>query len=207
HQAFAMVEKIPARKRFYTQMLVLPRAGDLAAQQNRLEEAERYYAQAQRIAESGEEQPLPLIKVLKARAASYARFGRAEKAWADLERACALIEEYRSRISEQRNRSDFFDASQDVFDQKIQLEAHAFNQWVAAFNTSEQARARTLLEDLATTGAAGARATALSLDDIRRELPADLTLISYSVSHTGTLIFVVTRGAFTFAKSEATTED
>ncbi|HEY9231688.1 MAG TPA: CHAT domain-containing protein, partial [Blastocatellia bacterium] len=217
-KARAALEKIPERQRLYTELLARLRAGDIAAQRNHLEQAEAHYAAAQRVAEKSEEKPLPLIKVLKARAASYTRTGRPEKAQADLKRAIALIEAYRSRVSDQSNRSDFFDASQDVFDQMVQLEAHAFGQPVAAFNTSEQARARTLLDDLAATANATAQrpsptanvtrqsAHALTLDNIRQRLPGDLTLISYSVSRSGTLIFVVTRDAFKFAESTVTTE-
>lgn len=218
-KAMAALAQIPERQRAYTQSLVLLRAGDIAAQQGSLEQAESRYAEAQRLAESSEEQPLPLLKVLKARAASYTRAGITEKARADLKRAIGLIETYRSRVSEQSNRSDFFDASQDVFDQMIQLEAHGFGQSVVAFNLSEQARARTLLDDLAaptntvaTPGsspsslAAQGSANPLTLDEIRRRLPADLTLLSYSVSRTGTLLFVLTRDTFEMKESAATTD-
>lgn len=214
-RAFAMIEKLSAQRRTYTQLLVLQRAGDIAAQQGDLQEAERHYVTALRIAETSQEKPLPLIKILKARAASYARAGQPEHAHADLERAIALIEEYRNNIAEGSNRSDFFDASQDVFDQMIQLKVRAYGQGIDAFNTSEQARARTLLDDLSPTAggmaknqtAASPRAAApLRLEAIRAELPEDLTLISYSVTSGGTFIFVVTRKDFVFAESAATTE-
>jgi CHAT domain-containing protein len=131
-----------------------------------------------------------------------------------------LIEQYRNNITERGNRSDFFDASQDVFDQLIQLQARAFGQMTRAFNTSEQARARTLLDDLAATasGAAANQAsqiatppaprsvTALTLKKVQAALPDDLTLISYSVTSGGTLIFVVTRNDFMVTESEASTE-
>src|SRR5581483_7960556 len=218
-QAMAALGQIPERQRAYSQSLVLLRAGDIAAEQGKLEQAESRYAEAQRLAENGEEQPLPLLKVLRARAASYARVGNTEKAQADLKRAIALIERYRSGVSEQSNRSDFFDASQDVFDQMIQLEAHDSGQSIAAFNLSEQARARTLLDDLAAQAntlatpapapsslAAQRSANPLTLAEIRRRLPADLTLLSYSVSRTGTLIFVVSRDTFEMKESAATTD-
>jgi CHAT domain-containing protein len=203
----------------YSKLLVLLRAADLASQQDNLQQAERYYAGAEAIAENSQEKPLPLIRVLKARAASYARARQPERARADLERAIAAIETYRKNITERGNRSDFFDASQDVFDQMIQLKAHAFRQPEEAFNTSEQARARTLLDDLsATAGKAGGGQpaqttaaprpsyTAFTLHKIRAALPANLRLISYSVTAGGTLIFVVTRKDFTVAESPATTE-
>ncbi|MFL6275528.1 MAG: tetratricopeptide repeat protein, partial [Blastocatellia bacterium] len=94
-QAMAALGQIPRRQRAYSQLLVLLRAGDIAAEQGSLEQAESRYAEAQRLAESSEEQPLPLLKVLKARAASYARAGNTAKAKADLKRAIALIETYR----------------------------------------------------------------------------------------------------------------
>jgi len=203
----------------YSQFLVLLRAADLASQQDNLQQAEQYYAQAQAIAENNEEKPLPLIKVLEARAASYARAQQPERARAELERAIAAIEDYRKTITERSNRSDFFDASQDVFDQMIQLKAHAFHQFDEAFNTSEQARARTLLDDLSDSPSTGVKQqlspttaapqhafTPFRLDKVRAVLPDDLTLISYSVTSGGTLIFVVTRKDFEVAESPATTE-
>jgi CHAT domain-containing protein len=217
-RAFATLEHLPAHRLPYSKLLVLLRAGDIASQRGDLPLAEQHYAQAQEIAETIEEKPLPLIKVLKARAASYARAGQWERARDDLDQAIAWIEWYRKNIVERSNRSDFFDASQDVFDQMIQLKAHAFGQWAEAFNTSEQARARTLLDDLSpATGeamkkplsqstAAPHSVSPLTLDEIRRALPVGLTLISYSVTGEGTLIFVVTRDDFTVATSEAATE-
>ncbi|MFL6274962.1 MAG: CHAT domain-containing protein, partial [Blastocatellia bacterium] len=90
---------------------------------------------------------------------------------------------------------------------------------VVAFNLSEQARARTLLDDLVTQAntaatptpspsslAAQRSANPLTLAEIRRRLPADLTLLSYSVSRTGTLIFVVTRNTLEMKESAATTD-
>jgi CHAT domain-containing protein len=218
--AFAALEKIPLVERSYSHMLVRLRAGDLASRQGNLQQAEQHFAQAQIIAEKSEEKDLPLIKILKARAASYARAGQPERARADLEQAIALIEKYRNNITERGNRSDFFDASQDVFDQMIQLQARAFGQWTEAFNTSEQARARTLLDDLSATASSAAAnqtspsaaptvphsVTALTLDKIRAALPADLTLISYSVTSGGTLIFLVTRNDFMAVESDVSTE-
>jgi CHAT domain-containing protein len=220
-QAFATLEKLTEDQRRYSKMLVLLRAGGLASRQGKFEQAEQHFAQAQTIAEMSEEKELPLIKILKARAASYARAGQPKRASADLNHAIALIEAYRNNISERSNRSDFFDASQDVFDQMIQLQARAFGQMDKAFNISEQARARTLLDDITATAsnAAAIQASqiattpapfsipALTLNKIRTALPDDLTLISYSVTSGGTLIFVVRRDDFIAVTSEVSTED
>lgn len=218
-RALATLEKIAESQRPYSKMLVLLRAADLASQQGDLSQAEQYYAQAQEVAENSEEQPLPLIKVLKARAISYVRAQQPERARAELERAIDAIEIYRKNITERSNRSDFFDASQDVFDQMIQLKAHAFHQLEEAFNTSEQARARTLLDDLSappskgrgnqlsqTAAAPPPTLSVFTLDKVRAAMPAELKLISYSVTSGGTLIFVVTRKEFTVAESPATME-
>ncbi|HKP11006.1 MAG TPA: CHAT domain-containing protein, partial [Blastocatellia bacterium] len=201
------------------ELLVSLRAGDIASQRGRLEQAGQYYARAEAIAKNSEEKPLSLINVLKARAESYARAGQPVAARKDLERAIESIEDYRSHITDPNRRNDFFDAIQDVFDRMIQLQARQFRQGAAAFDTAEQARARTLLEQLsvtpghATTDSAAQTpdavprpAKALTLDRVRAALPADLTLISYSVSSEGTLIFVTSRGGFDWAESPATTE-
>ncbi|MFL6214973.1 MAG: CHAT domain-containing protein [Blastocatellia bacterium] len=214
------LEKASSSQRAYAEWLVYLRAGDIASQRGDLQQAETDYARAKTAAENGKDKPLPLIRVLRAQAETYARAGQAEAARVDLEQAIALIEEYRANIIEPNNRSDFFDASQDVFDQMIQLRAHAFSQWAEAFNIAEQARARTLIDEIAlmagqtttqhetqaTKTATPRSASALTLNQVQAALPAGLTLISYSVSSHGTLIFVVRRDGFGYGESAATTE-
>jgi tetratricopeptide (TPR) repeat protein len=158
------LENTPAKQRNYTEFLVNLRAGDIASQRGDLQQAEQYYARAKTAAENGKDKPTPLIRVLRARAETYARAGQAQAARDDLEHAIGLIEAYRANITEQSNRSDFFDTSQDVFDQMIQLRAHAFDQWDEAFNVAEQARARTLLDEWAV--AAGEPVRTLTLPPI-----------------------------------------
>jgi CHAT domain-containing protein/Tfp pilus assembly protein PilF len=212
------LEKTSVKQRNYTEVLVSVRAGDIASQRGDLQQAEQFYARAKTAADNGQDKPLPLLRVLRSRAETYVQAGQAQAARDDLEHAISLIEAYRANITEQNNRSDFFDASQDVFDQMIQLRAHAFSQWDEAFNMAEQARARTLLDELAvTTGHTSAQPQtqtlttaparpSLTLAQVQAKLPDDLTLVSYSVSSRGTLIFVVRHDGFEVGESPATTE-
>jgi CHAT domain-containing protein len=216
-RALNMVEKIPPDRRGFTEALVQMRVGEIASQQGDWRLAEQHHDKAVTIAQHTQKAELLLIKILKARATNFVQAGQPQRAQVDLEHAIALIEAYRKQITESSNRSDFFDASQDVFDQMIQLQARTFGQWRKAFDTSEQARARSLLDDLlpasravntplSTTPAAPPSGGPLTLSQIRADLPKELTLISYSVSSAGSIIFVVTRQGFAAVESAATTE-
>src|SRR5262249_11222628 len=147
------------------------------------ERAEFFYSAAEAAAAEGEERPLPLIAVLRARAAAYARAEKPDQARADLKNAINLIEDYRARITDERNRSEFLDAFHDIFDQLVELEGSNSDGWVAAFNASEEGRARTLIDEfssLANKGpsipapAQSKTGTSLNMAEIQRELPGDL---------------------------------
>ncbi|HST20563.1 MAG TPA: CHAT domain-containing protein, partial [Blastocatellia bacterium] len=160
------------------------------------------------------------------RAAVYTKAKEYSKAREDLELASKLIENYRKNITDQKNRSDFLDASQSVFDDMIGLNAKVFTNQREAFNISEQSRARTLLDNYSSQqGANGQSKDAalpnksaagnppasrsvnpLTLTEVQKALPNDLRLVTYSVTKQGTFIYLVTRSGFESAQSPATTE-
>jgi CHAT domain-containing protein len=222
NRALDYLKGVEESQRAYTESLIFTRAGEIATLQGQLEEAVQHYARAEAIIIKSEEQTVSLIDLLRARAAAYVQARDYVNARADLERAIRLIEDYRANISEQTNRSDFLDASQSVFDEMIALNVYAFENHSAAFNFSEQSRARSLLDDLASPllstnaterekGAGNSSVNysvnPLTLAEVQAALPEDLRLVSYSVTNRKTYIFLVTRSGFEYAESPVTVNE
>ncbi len=224
-RAFDYVEKLDPKESTYTKSLVLRRAGEIAARRDSFEPAVQYYSQAEAVIAQSQEKIIPMLAVLRGRASVYTQAKDYSKAREDLEQAYQLIETYRKNITDQKNRSDFLDASQSVFDDMILLNAKVFANEQEAFNISEKSRARTLLDDLShQQGAsgqsnnaalanknaagkppAGGSVNPLTITEVQKALPDDLRLVTYSVTNQGTFIFLVTRAGFESAQSQATT--
>jgi hypothetical protein len=154
------------------------------------------------------------LDVLRARAEAFIKSSQARKAEADLKDAVTRVEQYRFNLAGSEDRSRFLDARQRVFDELVSLDAGTLSRHADAFDVSERARARTLLDEIKgreeassslSIGPSLSSAVPLTLDQVRRGLPEDLTLLEYSVTDHGTYIFVVSRKAFSAFKSPATT--
>ncbi|MGA9768731.1 MAG: CHAT domain-containing protein [Blastocatellia bacterium] len=224
-RAFEYVEKIDSKESTYTKSLVLTRAGEIAARRVSFEPAVQYYSQAEAVIEQSQEKIIPMLSVLRGRASVYTQTKDYTKARQDLVRASRFIEDYRKNITDQKNRSDFLDASQSVFDDLMLLNAKVFANQQEAFNISEKSRARTLLDGLSyqqsasnqnntarppnkNSGGTPANPSVnpLTLAEVQKALPDDLRLVTYSVTSQGTFIFLVTHGGFDSAQSPATAE-
>jgi CHAT domain-containing protein len=224
-RAFGYLEKIEKGQRVYTESVVLTRAGEMVVLRGDLERAVGYYSKAETLLEKAENKAIPLMRVLRRRAEADLQAKEYEKARLDLERAIALLEDYRASIDESKNRSSFLDASHSVFDQMIRLNVRAPEHWSNAFDFSEQSRARTLLDEFSLqqdgnkpprTGgpkkitrinpAMNRQVKPLTIAEVQTALPDDLRLLTYSVTDQGTYIFLVTRSGLDVAESSATTE-
>jgi CHAT domain-containing protein/tetratricopeptide (TPR) repeat protein len=223
--AFDNIKEIKQDRSAYTEVLVLSRAGEVAATHGDTEAAVQYYSKAEKLIGEGEEKTIPLLTVLRGRAEAYVRAKRFDEARADLERALLKIEGYRTGIADSQNRSSFLDASQGVFDQMILLDIDVFHRKPEAFELSEESRARVLLDQLSFAGsgaqqdplraarrvAAGSfplstQAKLPSLAKVQASLPEGLRLLSYSVTNEHTYLFLITRKGIEVAESPATTE-
>jgi CHAT domain-containing protein/predicted negative regulator of RcsB-dependent stress response len=223
--AFDHLSKVNVNQaRDYNRPLVFTRAGEVAARQGEIDRALEYYSEAESIIAKVQEKIIPMIRMLDGRADALLSSGRFDEARSDLDRAIDLIENYRYGIVSGQQRSYFLDASNGVFDQAIALNMRDATNWVDAFNYSERAHARTLLErmsaDDSTDDRSGAepksshpeslsqgeRGKPLELQAIIDALPPDQGVLQYAVTSQGTYIFLVTRSGLEVVESRVTTE-
>lgn len=120
----------------------------------------------------------------------------------EVESTLDLFEKYRSKIVEEENKFDFFDAEQNVYDAVIQYEYSLNRNSVAAFDLSERSRARSLL-DLAgenipnktysnhNTQSEPVSLPPLSSVEIKQRMPEQAQILQYSVLPEKTLIWIV----------------
>lgn len=131
-------------------------------------------------------------------------------AGAEIAETVALVEEYRSRITEESNRNAFFDLAQSIFDIAIDFTYSKMNDPRAAFDYAEASHARSLL-DLMEAGAqvAGAEAPELQLQAVARpmdlseiagRLPDRAQLLQYAVLDDKLLIWLIARDIFEIRK-------
>ena len=212
-------------ERDFTEALVLINAGEVAVRSGDVSRALEYYSNAKMLTERGEGTTLAALEVLRGRASAYSASGQAEKAHSDLMEAIGLIEKYWAQITASEERSQFLDATHSVFDQLIHLDATALARPSEAFELSERARARTLLEEIGRDKTPGRRpgldgspgdspdisrasqkVTALKLGEVQSYLDDDSMLLEYTVTSKGTFLFLITRSEFKLVQSDATTE-
>ncbi len=204
NRALTYVELIDSpRQKQYTESGVRRRGGELELEQGNISQALDYYNDAEVLARNSEDQVLPLIRVLRGRAEAFIKAEEFEKARMDLDSAANHLERYRDRIEERSGRSDFLDANFSVFDELIELDAGILGQCEDAFDVLEQSRARALLDEFQSDQGGG---KPLQLEAVKGTLPADLRLLVYSVTSSGTYIFLVTRDGCSVTRTPATTE-
>jgi CHAT domain-containing protein len=115
-----------------------------------------------------------------------------------------LINKYRSQISDEEYRNTFFDVEQTVVDAAIDFEYSRMNNPQQAFDYSNSARARSLLDRLNTDAGsvedADTKFKAVSepqrLETIKLELPDQTQLVQYEVLENKLLIYVISRNGF-----------
>ena len=204
NHALSYVESMDATKqKEYTESAVRRRGGELESEQGNIAQALDYYNEAEALVKNSEDHVLPLIRVLRGRAETYIKAEDFEQARVDLNSAANLLQQYRDRIDLRPSRSDFLDANSSVFDQLIELDAGILGHCEDAFDVLEQSRARALLDEFQSAEGGG---KPLRLQDVQLNLPADLRLLTYSVTSGGTYIFVVTRDGCSVTRTPPTTE-
>jgi CHAT domain-containing protein len=224
-QAFeylSQMDSAPARA--YNTPMILSRAGEVAVRQGDITRALELYSEAETLVADAQENKIPMIRVLRGRIDALVAFERFDEASTNLVKAIDLIEFCRSKLISGEERSYFLDAAHALFDQAIVLHMNTHSGQGDAFNLSEQARARTLLEEVSTsdekpekieTGLNGSesdpersndRGKPLELAAIMEALPENQAVLQYAVTSQGTYLFLVTRSGIEVARSDATTE-
>jgi CHAT domain-containing protein len=132
---------------------------------------------------------------------------------AELPVILGLFREYRSNILEEEYRNSFFGNEQDVYDIAIDYKFGS-NDFEAAFDYSEESRARSLLDMQASpvevvrdssrpeVKLSAAVTEPLKLNEMQPQLPANVQVVQYSVLKDKTLIWVISREGFTAVKTE-----
>lgn len=137
--------------------------------------------------------PLELAELLRARAHAALLQGRMEQAGADLDRAVAAIENQREKLDDPDSRASYFEKIRRVYDEAIDLE-QLRRDADKSFLRSEQMRGRLLLDRLALRNAGSQEPSApLSLQAVRRSLPAGMALLEYAVLPNRLIVWVVRR--------------
>ncbi len=122
----------------------------------------------------------------------------------EVEATLEWFEKYRSKIVEEENKFDFFDAEQNVYDAVIQYEYSINSNFLAAFDLSERSRARSLLDLTAeatpdkTDSNHKTQSEPVSLPPLRsvevtQRMPEQAQILQYSVLPEKTLIWIVSR--------------
>ncbi|HEX8087468.1 MAG TPA: CHAT domain-containing protein [Blastocatellia bacterium] len=220
--AFEYKDTLKPTQREYTEPLIYIRAGEAAVLRGDAAQAVEYYSRAESLAANTEGNIISHINALRGRAEAEESAGQIERTGADLQLAIDRIEGYLHGLSERDHRVEFLDASQSVFDQKIALEVDAEKRPAQAFETSEQSRARALVNIInandrlrvkgkeSKPGAVKVESSnpstreTLGLAQVQAALPDNLTLLVYSVTNQHVYIFMVSHTGFDVARSDVT---
>lgn len=124
----------------------------------------------------------------------------------ELSQVLALAEDYRVNITEESQRLSFFSVQQSIYDLAIYYEWKRTRNPVRAFEYSEISRARSLLDQIR-LGAQVSRKSdqprlklpavtrSMSLEEIKRGIPADSQILQYAVLNDRLLAWVVNSSA------------
>jgi len=138
---------------------------------------------------------------LKGKIASCVAIGGCPSIEKDIERAMALSERYRARITEERNRDRFFDLEQDLYDIAVDFQFSTASNWERAFDYFERSRSRSMCDaarnGVERYGIEGARFAAtyrpLRLALLKPQLPRGVQIIEYAALKNRLIAWVVSR--------------
>jgi CHAT domain-containing protein len=151
---------------------------------------------------------------LRSLADAYIDSGQTDEARPILAKAIEDVEFYRGNLDKPDDRIKFLSARQELFDKQIEIYAADPGSHVEAFGASDRSRARTLLDRIETIKGEGNslqdvvpfkadKPAAVRLAELQRRMPADTTVLLYSVTQQHTYIFVVAPTSLDVFKSEA----
>lgn len=131
----------------------------------------------------------------------------ARAAGEELQTVRALFERYRSKITAESHRNSFFDQEQSVYDLGIRYQSVRLGDAAAAFDYSEESRARSLLDEVergaeVSVGAGGpdlslkAGTRPLALAELRAAMPDSAQILQYAALEDRLLVWVVSKSDF-----------
>ena len=156
------------------------------------EEAVNLLSSAIQYAEGGNARyRLPVLYL--GRASAFLAAERIDAAESDLETGIGEYEAQRVKVRDQGLRISFFDRAQAIFDEMIRFQVERRGQPDRAFEYSERARGRALLDVVAKNDGEKARTGVLALHRIQASLPGDVALLEYSSTQDVLFVWIVTR--------------
>jgi len=160
-------------------------ADGYAAQKRDPEAALRYFTEALDFYRSTSYR-MPMPRVLLERGRALRALNRPDDAASDFVQGIEIMEELRRSIPNVLERAAAFQEADEIFDEAMSLELERGHR-ERAFNLSERARARILLDTYN-----GDARPLLTLHDIQSSLAADAAIVEYVVAAGRTFAFVVT---------------
>ncbi len=139
--------------------------------------------------------------------ASVFELGQTSEVESQIQSTLNITESYRSRIHDPQEQRNYFDLRAGIYEMAGEFEAKRGN-YEAAYNYSESANARTLLNSLRTadikhTGSDPSEFDRpLKLAEVQSLLPANVQLLQYTVLPERILIWIVTKDKFTMKTVE-----
>ncbi len=130
----------------------------------------------------------------------------------ELQTVLSLFDRYRSKITTENQRNNFFDKQQGIYDLAVRYAYERKHDPVKAFEYSEESRARSLLELLRQGGEVLQKGDALDLNlsadtrpltlaEIQNGLPENTQVLQYAALEDSVLIWVVTKSGIHVAEA------
>lgn len=172
--------------------------GELHRQRGAPEEAIRHYKEAMDLYD---QLSFKAFKFVAHRGLflTYLAEGNDSEAERELQVVLEIFDTYREEIKEEDNRNYFFDVAQEVYDAAIDFAHSRIKNDEAAFQHSENSRARSLLATLlsdSSSGGAGGNPKAYSVAEIRQRVPQEVQIVQYAVLGDKLLVWVIWRDGF-----------
>jgi CHAT domain-containing protein len=216
--AVARAEAIPDKMaRQQLQIDLYTSSGDFYLQQKKFNEAiETYRRGIENI--GGENMRFHLSSIHQGLATAYLANGQEAEAEKELKAGIRLAEEAREQISDAQSRSAFLASQQNIYRAMVSFQFFNKHDQAQAFNYAEIAKARDLLDALASPGrvsesdgqvklALSRSANPLTLEQVQKALPAGVQLVQYVAGKDRLMIWLITNNGFAASKFDIGADD
>lgn len=169
--------------------------GELHRQRGNFDEAARRYNEAIELYDQLSFKPFKFV-AHRGLFLTYLAQGNDAGASRELQTVLEIFGAYRETIKEENNRNYFFDVAQEVYDAAIDFAHSRLRDDAAAFEHSENSRARSLLATLLSDSGSRVNPTAYSIAEIRTHMPDEVQIVQYSVLSDKLLAWVIRKHDF-----------
>lgn len=184
------------------------REGDLYLDQSPQKSIESYTKVADYFNNASDSYYKTHIYISRSRA--YLAIGSTKEAETDLKEAIQEFEKERNNILEEANKISFFEDTVLAYEQMIELQLKSHNNIEEAFNYTERAKARVLLDTIAKLKKVSissqknfldeSESAPLTIKQIQKYLPENITIVEYKVLSDKIFIWIVQQKSINFAQ-------